>query len=131
MEKERRIIIYSPESPGPTNFFDPVNNKFLDGTLASQLISRYLLLLKMTGWKSIISATQTIIHKILEFKWPKSCDPNVRAYSSEVFRTLELTLALVNTMLLSTIRGFNTRKKNMCSFLTTPFQALKPNTDYS
>ncbi|XP_063676941.1 uncharacterized protein LOC134813184 [Bolinopsis microptera] len=42
MEKDRkkkRIIIYSRKSPGPTNFYDPLDNKFLDRKITSELIT--------------------------------------------------------------------------------------------
>ena len=39
-KKKKRVIIYSRNSPGPTFFFDPVDNKFLDDKIASELINR-------------------------------------------------------------------------------------------
>ena len=38
-KKKKRIIIYSGKSPGPTNFYDPLYNKFLDGKITSELIT--------------------------------------------------------------------------------------------
>ena len=39
-KKKKRIIIYSGKSPGPTNFYDPLDNKFLDRKITSELITR-------------------------------------------------------------------------------------------
>ena len=38
-KKKKRIIIYSGKSPGPTNFYDPLYNKFLDRKITSELIT--------------------------------------------------------------------------------------------